>query len=508
MMKKRVIGAIALLVTVISLLPIPSAQANILQVSVDNIYLTAGEANTIKVMLKNIGDLDIYTVEAFLTSQVPGISVIKEAQKVYDEVLNGKLKTYYPVLFVDQSTPLGTYTLTLTVKYIRYGEVFDSSITMSIGLVVSNESRPKLLYVSGQETVNAKTGAASELLYVFENDWDGDIRGLELKISSSTSQIIITDGMVTSFETVVPGEQIRITPTVSVLKSAQLGAYMLTARATYRDSSGNYYHQNYVLPVNLDSKAITENTIITIKSMEVTQSVRPGDDFTISATVQCEGADAFDLISSISLTGVTKISPLSPTRTSVGDLDNGESRTVTWRLQASGDIPAGLYPVGIQVAYIDNKGAPGQIAEIMTIAVEELIEFELLDAPTVVVKKGETAELEADLLLIGTDSVQFVSIELESDAVFKRVPGSTEYIGAVDPDSPIPFDIKYKVAEDAPEGDHVMRLKVKYRDHLNREHEELLELDVAVAGNVKDSTLTTETPPFWVWVRRLLGLGP
>ncbi|MFH2109740.1 MAG: hypothetical protein ABIJ47_00615 [Candidatus Bathyarchaeota archaeon] len=373
---------------------------------------------------------------------------------------------------------------------------------------MSNESRPKLLYVSGQETVNAKTGAASELLYVFENDWDANIRGLELKISSSTSQIIITDGTVTSFDTVVPGEQIRITLTVSVLKSALLGAYTLTARATYRDSSGNNYYQNYVLPVNLDSKAITENTIITIKSMEVTQSVRPGDDFTISATIQCEGADAFDLISSISLTGVTKISPLSPTRASVGDLVNGESRTVTWRLQTSGDIPAGLYPVGIQVVYLDNKGAPGQIAEVMTISVEELIEFELLDAPTVVVKKGETAELEADLLLIGTDSVQFVSIELESDAVFKRVPGSTEYIGAVDPDSPIPFDIKYKVAEDAPEGDHVMRITVRYRDHLNREHEELLELNVTVAGNVKDNTQTTEAQPFWVWVRRLLGLGP
>lgn len=506
MIKKRTIGALALLVMVISLLPIPSAQANVLQVTVDNIYLTAGEANSIKVTLKNLG-VDIYTVEAVLTSLVPGISVIKDAQKGY-EVIQDRAKIYYPVLFVDQNTPLGTYTLTLTVKYIRYGTGFDSPLSIPIGVVVSNESRPKLLYVSGQETVNAKTGAASELLYVFENDWDANIRGLELKISSSTSQIIITDGTVTSFDTVVPGEQIRITLTVSVLKSALLGAYTLTARATYRDSSGNNYYQNYVLPVNLDSKAITENTIITIKSMEVTQSVRPGDDFTISATIQCEGADAFDLISSISLTGVTKISPLSPTRASVGDLVNGESRTVTWRLQTSGDIPAGLYPVGIQVVYLDNKGAPGQIAEVMTISVEELIEFELLDAPTVVVKKGETAELEADLLLIGTDSVQFVSIELESDAVFKRVPGSTEYIGAVDPDSPIPFDIKYKVAEDAPEGDHVMRITVRYRDHLNREHEELLELNVTVAGNVKDNTQTTEAQPFWVWVRRLLGLGP
>jgi len=508
MMKKSSIGTIALLVMTISLLPIPSSRANVLQVSVDNIYLTAGEANTVKVTLKNIGDLDIYTVEAFLTSQVPGISVIEGAQKVYDEILNGRSKAYNPVLFVDQGTPLGTYTLSLTVNYIRYGTVYDSSITVPIGIVVSNESKPKLVYVSGQETVNAKTGANSELLYIFENNWDRDINNLELKISSSTSQIIVTNGTVTNFDAVAPGEQFRINPTISVLTSAPLGAYTLTAVATYSDSSGNRYYQNYALPLNLDSRAATKNTIITVKSMEVVQSVKPGDDFTMSAVIQCEGADAFDLVSSISLNGVTKIYPLSPTRASVGDLGKGESRTVTWRLQAAGDIPSGLYPVGIQVSYLDNKGMQGQIAEVLTITVEELIEFELLDVPTLMVKKGETMELESDLLLIGTDSVQFVSIELESDDIFKRVSGSTEYIGAVDPDSPIPFDINYKVSEDAPEGDHAMSITVRYRDHLNREHEELLELDVTVAGNVNDDTPATETPTFWVWVRRLLGLGP
>jgi hypothetical protein len=508
MMKKRIIGALALLITAMSLLPIYSVKANVLQVSVDNIYLTAGEVNSIKVLLKNIGELDIYTVEALLTSQVPGISVIKETQKVYDEIPKGKSKTYYPVLFVDQSIPLGTYTLTLTVKYIRYGEVFDSFITVPVGLVVSNESRPKLLYVSGQETVNAKTGTESELLYVFENDWDMDIRGLELKITSSTSQIIITGGAVTQFDSVVPSEQVGLTPTVSVLKSASLGAYTLTARATYEDPYGNTYYQNYVLPVNLDAKAVTENTIITIMSMEVSQMVRPGDDFTIMATVLCEGANAFDVISSISLVSSPKIVPLSPTRASVGDLSSGESRAVTWRLQAAGDIPAGLYPIGIQVTYLDNKGVTGQILETMTINVEGLIEFDLLDAPSITVKKGETAELEADLLLIGTDSVQFVSIELESDDIFKRVQGSTEYIGAVDPDSPIPFSIRYRTVEDSPEGDQAMNLKVSYRDHLNKGHEVGLSLDVTISGSAGDDSQVTEAPPLWIWIRRLLGLGP
>jgi uncharacterized membrane protein len=507
MMKKHV-GIIVLLATVLALCPAPGAQANVLQVSVDDIYLTAGEANSVKVTLRNLGELNIYTVEAFLVSQTSGISILKESQKVYDEILSGKAKQYYPVLFVDQGTPLGTYTLSLTVNYIRYGTVYDSTITVPVGVVVSNESRPKLLYVSGQETLNAKTGMSNELEYVFRNDWDREIRSLGLTISSTTSYLILTDGSVSSFESMAPGEEIRVNPTVSALQSAPLGVYTLTTTATYVDDAGNSYYQNYVLPVNVNAKALVENTIITITEMDVAQTVRPGDAFDVTAEVQCEGADAFDLISSISLTGITKMSPLSPTKVSVGDMQEGDTRTVTWELLASGDAPAGQYPVSIGVTYLDDKGSPGSLSEVMTITVEELIDFELLDAPTIEAGKGETGEIEADLLLIGTDSVQFVSVDLVEDAVFKRVTGSTEYIGAVDPDSPIPFDITYRVADDAPQGTHTMSVRVSYRDHLNREHNEDVSLDVTVSGGQTGNGETPEAPSPWVWLRRLLGLGP
>jgi hypothetical protein len=499
-MKKKTIGILVLVITALTTFFTPAAQANVLQVSVDNIYLTAGEANTLKISLKNIGDLDIYTVEALLSSQTPGISVIKEAQKIYDEVLQGKSKVYYPVLFVDMNTPLGTYTLTLSVKYIRYGTVIDSTVTVPVGVIISNESRPKILYVSGQETVNAKTGTSTALLYVFRNDWDQNVRNVRLTINSGTSYIAVTDGMVSSFDAIMPGEEVRVAPTVSVLMSVPLGAYTLTATATYEDASGNAFYQNFALPVNLDSKVIAKNTIVTISNMEVAQTVRPGDSFDVFADVQCEGADAFDLISYISLTGITKVS--------LGDLAKGDTERVTWRLLASGDIPAGQYPVSIVVTYIDDKGTPGSLTEVMTITVEELIDFELLDTPSVEAKKGETKELEADLLLIGTDSVQFVSVDLVESPVFRRVSGSTEYIGAVDPDSPIPFNIKYKVADDAPLGSHTMSVRVNYRDHLNREHHEDVGLDVTVVGAQSGGTETPQTSSLWMWVRRFLGLGP
>jgi hypothetical protein len=92
--------------------------------------------------------------------------------------------------------------------------------------------------------------------------------------------------------------------------------------------------------------------------------------------------------------------------------------------------------------------------------------------------------------------------------VFQRVAGSTEYIGAVDPDSPIPFDINYMVAEDADEGDHELSLSIEYRDHLNREHEEQLGFTVNVGGDAPQPGQDAAPSGLWVWIRRLLGLGP
>jgi hypothetical protein len=243
--------------------------------------------------------------------------------------------------------------------------------------------------------------------------------------------------------------------------------------------------------------------------MEVLQErVRPGDAFDVQLEVQCSGADAYELLSRLSFGAVTSISPLSPTTSSLGDLEAGATAVVTYRLLASGGIAAGQYPVTATVTYTTSRGATGSLTETLTVMVEGLIEFDLIDTPTETVRRGETKELEADLLLIGTESVDFVSIGLVEDDVFRRVAGSTEYIGAVDPDSPIPFDINLKVAEDAEEGDHELTLSIEYRDHLNREHEEQLEFTLSVGGDASQPGQDTEASGFWVWIRRLLGLGP
>jgi len=486
-----------------------AADSAILQVSTENIYLTAGQENTVKINLRNTGDYNLFDAECFLTSTQPGISILSGAHMVFNTIEKGKTKTYEPTIYVGQDVGLGAYSLSLTVIYRRFGAAQDSTVTVPIGLVVDEGYVPKVKYSTEQGSVRAKSGAENQLTYMFTNNWDETLYDVEFTLSSTSGYISVVDGLSTSLDELGVGDSVAVEPVLSILEGTPLAVYTLTATASYRDAEDSRFYQSFSLPVNVDSAAAAKTTVITLKRMEVVQeNVRPGDAFDVQLEVQCSGADAYELLSKLSFGTVTSMSPLSPTTSSLGDLEAGGTAVVTYRLLASGGIAAGQYPVTATITYTNSRGVAGSLTETLTVMVEGLIEFELIDTPTETVRRGESKELEADLLLIGTESVDFVSISLVEDDVFRRVAGSTEYIGAVDPDSPIPFDINYKVAEDAEEGDHELTLNIDYRDHLNREHEEQLGFTMSVGGDANQPGQDAGPSGFWVWIRRVLGLGP
>jgi len=508
-MKRKNLIVLTLAMLIAIQFPTALADSAILQVSTDNIYMTAGQENTIKINLRNTGDYNLFDAECFLTSTQPGISILSGAHMVFNTIDKGKTKTYEPTIYVGQSVELGAYSLSLTVIYRRFGAAQDSTVTVPVGLVVDEGYVPKMKYSTEQGSVRAKSGAENKLTYMFTNNWDETLYDLEFTLSSTSGYISVVDGLSTSLEELGVGEPVAVEPVLSILEGTPLAVYTLTATVSYRDAEDSRYYQSFSLPVNVDSAAAAKATVITLKRMEVVQErVRPGDSFDVQLEVQCSGADAYELLCKLSFVTVTSMSPLSPTTSSLGDLEAGGTAVVTYRLLASGGIAAGQYPVTATITYTNSRGVAGSLTETLTVMVEGLIEFELIDTPTETVRRGDNKELEADLLLIGTESVDFVSISLIEDDVFKRTAGSTEYIGAVDPDSPIPFDINYRVADDAEEGDHELSLSIDYRDHLNREHEEQLEFTMSVGGNAPQPGQDTEPSGLWVWIRRLLGLGP
>lgn len=500
-LKHSLLPVILFSVLAAQILPVGAADTSIIQVSAENIYLSQGQENSIEIKLKNTGDYKCYDVEAFLTSATPGLSILSDAQKVYNEIDKDKTKTYEPTIFVDESLPLGTYTLSLNIIYRRFGGVQDTQVTVPVTVIVDEAYVPMIKY-SGNNGVGVSAGDEATLIYYFVNNMDTNLTDIEFTLSSPTSQITVLEGEYRLVEELAPGEVYTMEAKVQVLQGTPLTSYELTATASYMD--GNRHYQSYGLPLVVDSERPGESTTVTLGSIEIEDNVRPGNEFNVDIMIEASGADAYDVMAVLGGDMTGSISSLSPTTIWVGDIPAGETAEVSYSLLAKGDISAGQYPLSLTLSYTDNQGMPGVLSETATIQVEGMIEFMLLDAPTIDAQKGMITELEADLLLIGTESVDFVSLDVVESPNIEIVSGSEEYIGAVDPDSPIPFDVTFKVNPDAPYGEDTLELRITYRDHLNLEHTESLETKIDIIDPVTETT--TENIGLWGRILRFFGL--
>jgi hypothetical protein len=161
----------------------------------------------------------------------------------------------------------------------------------------------------------------------------------------------------------------------------------------------------------------------------------------------------------------------------------------------------------LTLSYLNLKGTSLTTNEVITINIDEFVSFRLLKDQVFTLEQGKTGKIDTDLLLIGLTRVQFTSISIVESGSFKTTVGSSEYMGAIDPDSPVPFTVQVKVSPNAILGDDVIHAKVSYLDQRHIFREKILDLPVTV---VKPSSqnATTNDGGIWGWLRSILGIKP
>jgi len=487
----------------------------LIKVSAGDVYLTAGEENKIAIMLKNMGDFEVYEVKAVLSvpTTMSGITIIDGAHKIFNEIGEGEEKTYNPILYVDRNVPLRTYTLSLQVDYLkRYklGNTQFESAMIQIGIVVENVTKTQIRLGVGMEELKLETGSEDEAKIGIKNIGNVPVFDVDVTVTSTSPYVVVTEGAKFTKDILETGENAVILSTLSVSKNAPLGVYTLDTSVSYEDGDGRKYLDSFTLGFSVDLIQVSEQTSIILKSYETNpETIRPGDTFNLNLELECLGAIAHDVKTSLSLDLATGIAPLSPTLISAGDQEPGQIEEITYKLLGGGEVRAGQYPARLTISYLDVDGVPGSLTETVTISIRGIVEFSLINLDPIKASVGSVTEFEADLLLIGTENVQFVQIEMVQDETFRRTSGSVEYIGAVDPDSPIPFDLNFEVPNGAEIGDHTLTLRVTYTDDLNQEHETYIEIPVTITEASSDVEKSQGLiGSFWLWLRRLFGLMP
>ncbi len=472
-----------------------------LEVSTKNIYLSAGVRSNVTIQLLNAGSYDLYEIDFQLVSATPGLSVIQNVHSVFNKIVSEKSVSYNATLYVDQSLAMGSYTLTLQGSYLRLG----LSITLSVPVtvVVTNVFQPMVKLTVSPSTINA--GEKSTVAVKVENIVGSDLVNVDLTVASSSPLLSIENQLNFNVPELKAGESASFEVQVKALESTPIGAYSIGASVYYSDVDGNRYRQSANLPLETTSPIILKSPIITVTNLNPA-SVHPGDQFEVTLKVACSGAAVYNAKATLTLDQKGLLSPVSGTTAAIGDLATGEDVTLKFGLLLDGAAPAGQLPITVTVRYLDSKGVQGTATEVVTIPVEEIVDFGLMQDATITAEKGKTTTLEADLLLVGTGRVEFTKIEVQQGGPIVSVPGSAEYIGAVDPDSPVPFTVKFAVANDTANGANTLRLKVSYLDNRNVPQSQTMSVRLNIVDPVATVPTQASDGGIWGWLRRLFGL--
>ena len=472
-----------------------------LEVSAENIYFAAGRQGELTIKVNNSGGYDVFEVENILTASTPGITILSNAHKVLNKIKYQENVSYQVALDIDQNVPVGAYTLQLQLKYIR----FDSQIalTIPISVVVNQAFVPSIKVIASSESAKLNANYDGEFTYVIENIGDADVQNLNIALASGSPFIAVTEGQKKTITELKTGEKMEVTMKIRILESATLGPYSISVSLNF-NLGGKSLRQNSALTFEVTS---SKNPILVVKNSSPGLSVIPGINFKVNLNIFCSDAVAYNVKAQLSLDQKGLLAPLSSTTISLGDLKPNKSIDVSYDLQIDGNAVPGQLPIVLTLSYLNSKGNALTTTEVITINIDEFVSFRLLKDKVFTLEQGKTGKIDTDLLLIGLTRVQFTSISIVESGSFKSTVGSSEYMGAIDPDSPVPFTLQVKVPQNATLGDDVIHAKVSYLDQRNVFREKMLDLPVTVVKPSLQNGATNDGG-FWGWLRSLLGIKP
>jgi len=478
-----------------------------LEVSVKNIYLSAGRQGVISINLANSGTYDAYEVEALLVSSTLGLSILSGSHKVVNKIPYRQSSTYEATLYVDQGLPLGSYTLTLQLSYLRQAKTV--TVNAPVTVVINEAFQPMFKFVLSPDTSNLKAGTTNGLSFSAVNISNETLKDIQISLSSSSSSLLSIVGDTNFDESALKaGVATLFTTAMDVLESANSGPYSMSGLAYYSDADGNRFRQSFMLSFDITAVEPAKTPTLTISNTNPFSSVSPGQSFDLDLEIACSSAQAFNVRTSIALDQKGMLSPQSPTSLALGDMRPMERVQLKYSLMVDGAAAPGQVPVVVTLRYVDSKGIQGTSTETMTVIVDEIVNFSLLNDLALTVEQNTTKQFEGDLLLVGTSRVDFVKVSTVAQDSFIQVTGNSEYLGAIDPDSPVPFTLKFGVKPGTALGDHTLPIKIEYMNHRNQIKESIINVPVTVVKAEPVTQVPSGDIGFWGWLRQILGLKP
>ena len=165
-------------------------------------------------------------------------------------------------------------------------------------------------------------------------------------------------------------------------------------------------------------------------------------------------------------------------------LDPGDNTLITPSIFASLGGTDESYSIKMHISYLDSKGFPHAEVKEMGFSVRGRILLQLQDIQltSVNVPAGANGTVIGTILNRGNTEALFLEARIIPDRLVNTGRGSLQYIGEIDPDTPVPFSLNFQVDGSVPDGEIQAVIEFIFDDAYGNTYSEIQEFTVLVGG--------------------------
>ncbi|RLG50408.1 MAG: hypothetical protein DRO00_08735 [Thermoproteota archaeon] len=405
-------------------------------------------------------------------------------------------------LSIESWAGVGEYNLTLELNYlVPPRDRRKQSLTISVPVLGKTDLRVEIL------PDKIDTGS-NNMLLVLRNVGDTTILSGTLSASidqTTPTYALRTDLSSVPFQKIPPGGTYSVPFTLVVPEDSTNSLVKIFVSLNFLDSFYTEVSRTVVLGVLVD-REISEPMVVNTELL-VPDEVLPGEAFEVRLKVANMGNEVARNVR-------LRAKSLDPALSIIGsdsfymeELDPASFEFVVFQAVVSSSSTSGIHSLSFVATYSDEKGREFASEFSAGILVAPWTEVELinLEFPEEV-RPGEVAGVSGEILVIGTESAEFLEVKVIGPDVNER-----EYIGRVDPDSPLPFEVSFTVPTDAKD-EYSLNITLTYYDSLGRK----ITTSKAFNITISERNQVTQVKPgdrgilqkIVEFLKRLIGLSP
>ena len=380
-------------------------------------------------------------------------------------ILSGATTTSEFLLNIDQNAQIGDYKIKIVFSYLDKDSILKNQ---EVEFVVDIEGKSKIeinlitnLLISGTE---------NNVVLEIKNIGTAPMHKVDIKMSTTSAgaaKLSIVDGNSNRYITKIdPNEKIKIEYPIYIASGAIDGLSEISLSVEYRNTNGF-------------TKVTNTNLVFIIKEWESPFDVNLSDNLLYSGkvtekeiSIHNNGNEKIininiDLIFPLNQQGFSPIFLNSgDSDWKINELNQRESAIIDPQIFATLDSKDESYPMQISISYTDSRGYPHKETHQISFSVRGTINIITQEASLSpeVIAIGRNSTVSGNLLNKGDTDGMFSEIRILPSEFVSISEESYQYIGELDPNTPIPFSIKFGVTEAASEGILPITIEIKFED--------------------------------------------